>query len=137
MPILAGILVFLQIAQIVFSLKDKVLNKDEKSNVSGFLNGIGDLLENVATDLETGVYPHSKCMQMFELLNGLNKDALKGKLPKEEIDKLHDLIEKSYQVEQLFGEYNSLTDEEKTMNLTVLKTAAGTFAATGKLIMVK
>lgn len=137
MQILSGILVFLQIAQMVFSLKDKILNKNEKENVGGFLTNISGLLENVAGDLEIGVYPHSKCMQMRELLNGLNEDVLKGKLPQDEIDKLQSLIEKSYQVEQLFREYNSLNAEEKTMNLTVLKTTAGTFAATGKLIMVK
>lgn len=135
MDILSGIMCFLNIVNTVFTIKDKISHGKNKENVGQFLIDIGNLLNEVSIEIEQNRYPHDKCSIMFEYMNGL-KNALADKMEEEQIITLQSLIEESYRVEQLLGQLNQLTSEEKSYNINMLKSIAGRFIGLGKLVSV-
>lgn len=136
MEILTGILCFFNICKVLLDIKEKLITDDDKIFASQFLHDIGTLLKEVADDLEKGLYPHEKCAVMWEYLNNL-KIVLKGKLDKEEIERLEDLIDKSYRIEQLLGQLNQLSVEDKEINISSLREAAGNFLGLSNVIKLK
>lgn len=135
MEILSGIACFLNIVNAIFTIKDKISAGKNKEDISQFLIDTGNLLNEVADEFEQNRYPHDKCSIMFEFMNGL-KNALTDKMDEEQINTLQSLIEESYRVEQLFGQLNQLTNEEKSYNITTLRSTAGRFIGVGQLVKV-
>jgi hypothetical protein len=134
MEILTGILCLLQITEILFKVKEKINSQDEKQKVSNLLNGIGDLIDSVAVDLEQNVYSHNKCSQMEHFMHSLH-NCLKGKITQEQVDKLVQLMQQSVQVEQLFGQMQQLDDVTKKENINQLRSSAGSFTAMSQTIL--
>jgi hypothetical protein len=133
MEILTGVLCFLQIVDLLFKVKDKVTVKEDKESLHQYLKSVGLLLREVAEDFERNMYPHDKCMQMFTHMNYI-KTELSGKISEEQLSNLSNLIEQSYRVEQLFGELQNLSEDQKNKNIVLIKTASGAFIATADLI---
>ena len=135
MEILAGILCFLQIVDIALSVKDRYKHIVNKEAISELLINIGQTLYSVADDLDNGQYPHGKCMQMWEYLNGFS-EQVKGKIKDDQYQRLLELLNKSYQVEKLCGELTQLSVDQKKKNVLKLRMAAGSFVAVGEMIKV-
>lgn len=133
MELLSGILCFLTIVNTVYTIKDKIVNKDEQKDVAQFLHNVGFLLKEVSSDLENNIYPHDKCAIMFEYLQNI-KQALKNKLTIEQLEKLQYNLEESYRVEKLFAELQMLSAQEKLHNINILKSAAGSFIGIAELL---
>ena len=136
MEILTGILCFFNIFKILLDIKEKLITDNDKIRASQFLYDIGMLLKDVASELEEGRYPHEKCAVMSEYLNNL-VTVLKSKLDKDEIKRLEDLIDKSYRIEQLLGQLNQLSKEDREINISFLKEAAGNFLGLGNVLKLK
>lgn len=136
MEIITGILGFLQIANLVISLKDKLSTSVEEKLVAGdLIINIGHLLMSVSEDLEKNVYPHGKCSQMEVYAHQL-KDILKNKLSHQDFDTLQQTLNQSLKVEKLLGELNLIDNQKREQNLNSLKTAAGKFIAFGEILKI-
>ena len=134
MEILSGILCFLNIVTTVDDFRRRLSSKEDKQALSNFLNDIGTLLLSVSGDLQDGRYPHDKCSTMFEYLTNI-QSVLKGKLPEDELEKLQTWIEESYRVEQLLGQLNQLSPEERQYNIDTLRSISGRFVAFSKMTL--
>ena len=134
MEILSGILCFLNIVTAVDDFRRRLSSKEDKQAISNFLNDIGTLLLSVSGDLQDGRYPHDKCSMMFEYLTNM-KSVLKGKLPEDELEKFQTWIEESYRVEQLLGQLNQLSPEERQYNIDTLRSISGRFVAFSKMTL--
>ena len=134
MEILSGILCFLNIVTAVDDFRRRLSSKEDKQALSDFLNDIGTLLLSVSGDLQDGRYPHDKCSTMFEYLTNM-KSVLKGKLPEDELEKFQTWIEESYRVEQLLGQLNQLSPEERQYNIDTLRSISGRFVAFSKMTL--
>ena len=135
MEILSGILCFLNIVTAIVDFRDRLSSKQDKQTLSDFLCDIGTLLLTVSDDLQAGRYPYDKCSTMYEYLTNM-KSVLKGKLPDDELEKLQTWIEESYRVEQLLGQLNQLSSEERQYNIDTLRSISGRFVAFSKLTLV-
>lgn len=137
MEILTAIACLLQIANMIFNLRERLeLTKDQKQALSELLNNIGILINHVSLDLEKNIYPHDKCLQMEIYANEL-KNILSKKMKPDEIDKLNKLLNESVKVEKLFGELNNLSIESKVRNLELLGIASSSFVTSGEIIKIR
>lgn len=131
MEILAGILSILQIAELAFNLKNHISKKEDADNIAQLFDNIGVLIEAVAQDLSNNNYPHSKCAEMSYLLSQFG--TVLEKYSKQDVEKLQSCLQTAVQVERLFGELQTLTEQEKTKNISTLLSASGTFRAAATL----
>lgn len=113
-------------------IKERLTVESDNEVIGQFLLDVGTVLQEIATNLEQGLYPHDKCAIMAEYFNNL-KSVLNGKVKDILLDKLQNLIEESYRVEKLLGELNQLDDSAKKYNINMLRTASGNFIGLGKL----
>jgi hypothetical protein len=134
MEILTGVMCLLQVADMIFKLKDKINNQEEKQAVSILLKNIGELVDSVAADLEQNVYSHNKCAQMEYHMQNLCS-CLKGKISQEQVDRLVQLMQQSVQVEQLFGQIQQLNKKSKLENINRLRHGAGNFTAMSQTVL--
>jgi hypothetical protein len=118
----------------IFKLKDKISDREEKQRVSALLKDIGELVDSVAADLEQNVYSHNKCAQMEYHMQNLCS-CLKGKISQEQVDRLVQLMQQSVQVEQLFGQMQQLDNEIKKENINQLRHGAGNFTAMSQTVL--
>lgn len=137
MELLTGILCLLQIANIIFNLRDKLeMPREEKQALSKLLINIGNLIEDVSNDLHKNIYPHAKCLEM-EMYAIQLKEILTGKVSDEKINKLSELLNESIRVEKLLGELNNISLEAKDKNIELLQMAASSFRTSGEIILLK
>lgn len=137
MELLAGILAFLQVAEIAVKIKNEWMNEstEVKKNLAELYNQIGDLMSEVTDDLQSNIYPHDKCARMAGLLHGF-RTALTGKTDEATILRLENILDTASRVEQLLGQLNSCTIENKYQQILALRQAAGTFKAEAMLLVV-
>lgn len=137
MELLTGILCLLQIANMIFNLRDKLeMSKEEKQALSELLINVGNLINDVSNDLDKNIYPHSKCLEMEMYAHQL-KSILDKKMSENEAAKLSDLLNESIRVEKLLGELNNLSLESKDKNIELLRIAASSFKTSGEIVKLK
>ena len=73
---------------------------------------------------------------MFEYMNGM-KNVLKDKMEEKQLQQLQESIENSYRVEQLLGQLNQLTSEQKSYNIDKIRAIAGRFIGVSRIVNVK
>lgn len=133
MELLTVTLAILSIAEKVFSLKDKFSSKKSNLKLDEWLHSTGDLLSSISKALRENRYPHDKCAQLKYTLDQMNL-ALQSYLSQSQIEELYTLINSAYQVERMFGEMQSLTEEEKEYNIQAIESAVGKFYAAANFI---
>lgn len=137
MEILAGITAFLQIANLIFNIRDKLeIPKEDKVTLGDGLINIGNLIRSVAEDLNKGVYPAGKCQQM-DLYAGELNNILKGQFSEKDAARLNDYLSQALHVERLLGELNNISLEAKDKNIELLEIAASSFIASGEIVKLK
>lgn len=94
----------------------------KNENVQEALFNIGDLLESLAEDLESDVYPHSKCAQM-ELLSKNLAEALEDDLDEHYLEILKNNLNSAVEIEKLYAYKDDPTQIQK------IKVTAGYFKA--------
>lgn len=137
MEVLTAITCLLQIANMIFNLRDKLeMTKEQKQALSDLLIKIGNLINEVSVDLEKNIYPHTKCLDM-EMYAIELKEILTGKISDEKVNKLSELLNESIRVEKLLGELNNISLEAKDKNIELLQMAASSFKTSGEIILLK
>lgn len=137
MEILSGITALLQIANLIFSLRDKLeITKEEKLTLSEGLINVGNLINSVAQDLNKGIYPAGKCHQM-ELYAVELENILKDKMSDKDKQRLSDYLSQSLQVERLLSELNNISLEAKDKNIELMEIAASSFITSGEIVKLK
>lgn len=136
MNILPGILCFLNIIDVVFKIKERLIKPVDKAAASTFLGHIGATLNVVADELEAGRYPHGKCQEMWHYMDEL-KGVLASTLDEAHLVYLTERIAESYRVEQLAGQLFNTDPAAKVENISVLRSAAGSFTAVANIIRLK
>lgn len=126
---------FLEIVDLSFKIKDKIIKPIDKEAVSFVLLQISNLLASVADDLEQNIYPHAKCGTMWSYMTSFQK-KLEGKIDPDDVNYLSSLIKDCYQVERLLGELQRLDSINKESNLNKLREASGNFKAASELIKI-
>ena len=110
---------FGEIVDISLKLKDRLLPDLDREGISQLLITISDLLSYVSEELENNRYPHDKCGEMYAYMKAI-QNKLEGKLSKEEVENLSNLINVCYQVEQLLGQLNQLDNINREINFWFL-----------------
>ena len=131
MELLSTITAILVIADKAIELAQQLKFKSDK-DLSQLLKDMGKLLDEVHEELVAGNYPHQKCGQLHLYLENFKYVAVKHKLRL--ADQLDSVLTEAYQVERMFGQLSTCTEEEKKINLSKLEEAAGMFIAAGVLM---
>lgn len=77
------------------------MDESHNERVQEALFKIGDLLDQVAHDLENGVYPHGSCAQM-DMLSQHLADALKDDLDDSYLEMLKNNLNSAVEIEKLY-----------------------------------
>lgn len=137
MEILAGVTAFLQIANLIFKIRDRLeISKEDKITLGDGLINIGNLIRSVAEDLNKGIYPAGKCQQM-DLYAGELNNILKGQFSEKDALQLNDYLNQALHVERLLGELNNKSLEAKNKNIELLEISASSFIASGEIVKLK
>lgn len=135
MEILTGILAFLHIVELLFKLPKQLIPQEQRVAAGDLLIIIGDQLNAIADDLAAHQYPHARCAEMFQYLTKLD-NVISPYMSEDEVHRLVNMINECYRVEQLYSQLEQLVPEVHAQNISMLRTAAGTFAAMGNLIKI-
>lgn len=135
MEILTGILAFLHIVELLFKLPKQLIPEGKRAAAGDLLIIIGNQLNAIADDLAEHQYPHARCAEMFQYLTKLDS-ILSPYMSEDEINRLIDLVNECYRVEQLYAQLEQLAPVVHAQNIAMLRTAAGTFTAVGNLIKI-
>ena len=135
MEILTGVLAFLHIVELLFKLPKQLVKPEERAAAGDLLISIGQLLNTIADDLAAHNYPHARCAEMFQYLTKLDH-VLSPYMSEEEVARLADRISEAFRVEQLYAQLEQLSPMVHAQNIAMLRTAAGTFVASGNLIRI-
>lgn len=135
MEILTGVLAFLHIVELLFKLPKQLIKQEERTAAGDLLITIGNLLNTIADDLAAHQYPHARCAEMFQYLTKLDS-ILSPYMSDDEADRLVNLINECFRVEQLYTQLEQLAPVVHAQNIAMLRTAAGTFNASGNLIKI-
>lgn len=137
MEILAGITAFLQIANLIFNIRDKLeIPKEDKISLGDGLINIGNLIKSVAEDLNKGIYPAGKCHQM-DLYAGELNNIIKNQLSEKDKERLADYLSQALHVERLMGELSNISLQAKDKNIELLEIAASSFITSGEIVKLK
>lgn len=135
MEILTGILAFLHIIELLCKLPKQIIPEDKRIAAGDLLITIGNQLNAIADDLAAHQYPHARCAEMFQYLTKLDS-ILSPYMSEYEVNRLINLVNECYRVEQLYAQLEQLAPVVHAQNISMLRTAAGTFIATGNLIKI-
>lgn len=132
MELLSTITAICTIADKAISVVANLAKLFDKKPIATLLKDIGNLLITIHKDLSSDVYPHRHCGELYFFLNNLKEKVTK--YDKNFAEQLDNSLHEAYQVERMFGQLSTCTEEEKKLNLSKLEEAAGIFIAAGALI---
>lgn len=134
MELLAGITALLSIVDLGFKIHERIADRKNPEFLSETLQKIGTLINEVADDLQTGIYPHGRCAQLEQYLRGVDAIFSAGKLRETEKERMQTALIDAVRIEALLGQLNSLTDEQKSFNLNMLRSISGSYIALSQLV---
>lgn len=127
----------LSVGQKLFGLRNELAKAQQarKEQVATFLAEIAQTIEEASASLKQNIYPHGKCQELFTH-SQLMETAIGDLVGQKRAGDLGNQLKEVWQIEQLFGELSSNTNEERMSRLSVLDQAAGLFRATAAFVRV-
>jgi hypothetical protein len=110
-----------------FVIQNKTIKNNQKETISNILLEISNILEDTANKLSIGEYPHGNCIVMERLSNNLHFNLI-DLVPQEDIDRLHDSLLKSSNLEKEYA------NRENPETIKSIKMASGEFKSMSILI---
>ena len=114
---------------IIFS--SLALFQKKKEKVASFLMDVGNLIIEVADNLEEDVYPHTACARMGILVDNL-PEVLKGTVDTDTIAHLYEALDRARNIEGLYGDYKCAGDASRY--LSELRRLAGNFLGSADIL---
>lgn len=102
----------------------KRADEAKREKIAAWMQGLGELIQDVADKIELNDYPHNTCAQMEIMVERFPK-VVGGILDKDTIDSLAEQLRSCCKVEQLFGELSTLSKKERDNNIVILLNASG------------
>lgn len=135
MELLATIAALLNIIELGFKIHERVApTKERIAALSETLQSISTLINEVADDLQIGIYPHGRCAQLEQYLHNLDRIFTEGKLRDSEQEKFRTLLTDAVRIEALLVQLNGLSETQKTFNLNMLRSISGSYAALSQIV---
>lgn len=135
MELLAAITALLNIVELGFKIHERVISTKERiAALSETLQSIGALINEVADDLQAGIYPHGRCAQLEQYLHSVDRIFTESMLRDAEREKLQTALIDAVRIEALLGQLNSLSEMQKTFNLNMLRSISGSYAALSQIV---
>ena len=127
----------LSVGKTLFGLRGELAKarKDRKKDVADFIDAIAKTIDDTIGALRSNQYPGGKCAELFAHSKQMEAAIgdLIGQLKAQE---LAAQLQEIWEIEQLFGELQSVTPPERSRKLSVLDDAAGQFRATAAFVRV-
>lgn len=127
----------LAVGQKLFGLKIELSKARlaRKQQVAEFLASLAQTIEDASASLRQGIYPHGKCEELF--MHSQQMGAAIGDLiGQAQADDLGTRLKEVWEIEQLYGELGSQSQQERDRRLDTLDQAAGLFRATAAFVRV-
>ena len=127
----------LNVGQKLFGLRNELAkaHQTRKQLVSEYLASIAQSVEEVSASLKQKIYPHGKCQEILTYSQKM-EEAIGDLIGQVEAKSLGKQLGEVYEVERLYGELESDTEENKLGKLYLLDQAAGLFRATAAFVRV-
>jgi len=125
---------FFTIIEIITKIIDYIrenqkVKKYDKENISKILNHISEIILDTSVKLKIDEYPHNNCVVLEKLSNNLHL-SLMDYIDDNELDRLHDLLKESSDIEKLYACRNNkdvvrdlmrISGEFKAMSILIMK----------------
>lgn len=135
MELLAAIAALLNIVDLGFKVHERATSTKEGAAVlSETLQKIGVLVNEVADDLQAGIYPHGQCAQLEQYLLNLDRMLTSRKIRETEQEKLRTWLQDAVRIEALLGQLNGLSETQRTFNLNMLRSISGSYTALSQIV---
>lgn len=102
--------------------------RERKDRLAQYFTDLGLLIEQTSADLKVRKYPHGSCAQLHQLAQ-LMPETLKGLVDEGDVHELQAKLLQVWEIEQLFGQLQSVPDAALPKKLEKLDEAAGMFRA--------
>lgn len=117
----------------LFNVTKSLSGSERRKSVGAWMQDLGLLVEDVASKLEAGEFPHASCAKMSYMVDHFT-DMMDGHLDDDELFDLSEMLVQAKNIERLYGEIGPLPPEEKAEKIIVLKEIAGTLQAAGDML---
>lgn len=97
-----NIIVDLTMKFVEFIKDNEKIKKENKEKVSKILNEISEIILDTSVKLKSDIYPHNNCVVLENLSNNLHL-SLMDYIDENELDKLHNLLIESSNIEKLYA----------------------------------
>lgn len=121
--------------QKIFNIADTLSQAEERrrERVAAWLNQLSEIIRDIADKIEMDQYPHDMCAQMEMMVMHFPK-LVDDLIEEELLNSIMESLVASTQIEQLFGELNNISKEEKDDKLVVLLHSSGKLAGLSTII---
>ncbi len=105
----------------------------KRERVAAWLQQLGELIQDIADNLELNDYPHNTCAQMEIMVDHfpLIVDDL---IEEEKLKTITEMLKSCTQIEQLFGEMSTLKKKERDKMIVQLLHASGKLQGLASII---
>ena len=109
--------------------------QDRKALVADFLSALAQTIEDVTGSLRQGIYPGGKCQELLSHALRM-EEAIGDLIGTQDAQDLSNKLREIWQIEQLYGELKSESDDKRESRLRLLDEAAGKFRAAAAVVRV-
>lgn len=119
-----------EVAKGLFGLRTELAraNREQRDRVSEYFERLAELVEVTSASLKEHRYPSGSCSQLGNMAE-LMPETLANLIPEPDIIRFQAELRRVHEVERLFGELQSLSNNETERRLRDLDEAAGFFRA--------
>ena len=116
--------ILINIGSSIKDIRKKLFNSERTKEISKWLYDIGSNIENIASELDKGEYPHQTCSRMeYTADNFLS--VVGDALGEKEENNLQELLNSAVNIERTYGEYINLEREDKISYIQELYSISG------------
>lgn len=116
--------ILINIGSSLISIKNKLMNSERTKEISRWLFDIGLNIDNIASSLSRGEYPHQTCARMQHIAKVFSSVVGDAITEKEE-SQIQELLDSAINIEKTYGEYIQLGDEDKISYFQELYSISG------------
>lgn len=121
----------LEVARGLFGFRADIAkaNRERRDRVADYFSEVADLLDSTSASLKQRTYPSGSCSQLGHLADQMDQ-SLAGLVPEPDLLRFQSELRRVHEIEQLFSELSSLSDQAAAIRLKDLDEASGMFRAT-------
>lgn len=120
----------LEVARGLFGFRADIAkaNRDRRDRVADYFSEVADLLDSTSASLKQRTYPSGSCAQLGQLADQMDQ-SLAGLVPESDLLRFQSELRRVHEIERVFSELSSLSDQAAVLRLKDLDEASGMFRA--------